>query len=117
MRTRSRWRPGGRCYGSSKRESWCKQRIRSKPEARDRKSTRLNSSHRQISYAVFCLKKNNYHITVGPIECIAVGDAAVTYPASMFFVNATPDQLIHALRAHHLPAQHVSISYTCLSVM
>src|SRR5688572_31279011 len=28
------------------------------PEAiRDRKSTRLNSSHSQISYAVFCLKK------------------------------------------------------------
>src|SRR2546430_8098417 len=25
--------------------------------ARDRKSTRLNSSHSQISYAVFCLKK------------------------------------------------------------
>src|SRR2546430_7260295 len=25
---------------------------------RDRKSTRLNSSHSQISYAVFCLKKN-----------------------------------------------------------
>src|SRR2546430_343488 len=27
----------------------------------DRKSTRLNSSHSQISYAVFCLKKKNYH--------------------------------------------------------
>src|SRR5437879_8785581 len=26
--------------------------------SRDRKSTRLNSSHRCISYAVFCLKKN-----------------------------------------------------------
>src|SRR2546430_433160 len=26
----------------------------------DRKSTRLNSSHSQISYAVFCLKKNNH---------------------------------------------------------
>src|SRR2546430_8400180 len=26
-------------------------------KARDRKSTRLNSSHSQISYAVFCLKK------------------------------------------------------------
>src|SRR2546430_5892805 len=26
----------------------------------DRKSTRLNSSHSQISYAVFCLKKNYY---------------------------------------------------------
>src|SRR3712207_6867960 len=27
----------------------------------DRKSTRLNSSHANISYAVFCLKKNNTH--------------------------------------------------------
>src|SRR2546422_9186202 len=26
----------------------------------DRKSTRLNSSHGYISYAVFCLKKKNY---------------------------------------------------------
>src|SRR5438270_2633195 len=30
-----------------------------RPE-RDRKSTRLNSSHSQISYAVFCLKKKKY---------------------------------------------------------
>src|SRR2546430_3665977 len=28
----------------------------------DRKSTRLNSSHSQISYAVFCLKKKNNRI-------------------------------------------------------
>src|SRR2546430_6206267 len=28
----------------------------------DRKSTRLNSSHSQISYAVFCLKKKKHHI-------------------------------------------------------
>src|SRR2546429_6244359 len=27
----------------------------------DRKSTRLNSSHGYISYAVFCLKKKNIH--------------------------------------------------------
>src|SRR5258708_24871723 len=33
------------------------------PAIRDRKSTRLNSSHQIISYAVFCLKKkNNIHI-------------------------------------------------------
>src|SRR3712207_8047979 len=32
---------------------------------RDRKSTRLNSSHANISYAVFCLKKNKrIHITI-----------------------------------------------------
>src|SRR5256885_9297748 len=30
-------------------------------EAQDRKSTRLNSSHLVISYAVFCLKKKNNH--------------------------------------------------------
>src|SRR5258708_32089807 len=36
--------------------------------ARDRKSTRLNSSHQIISYAVFCLKKKKniqrFHITM-----------------------------------------------------
>src|SRR5437763_570417 len=32
-------------------------RHRRRPRRRDRKSTRLNSSHRCISYAVFCLKK------------------------------------------------------------
>src|SRR5438270_6616677 len=37
-----RWPGGGRWSGRSRR---------------DRKSTRLNSSHSQISYAVFCLKK------------------------------------------------------------
>src|SRR2546421_9697596 len=31
--------------------------LRQPPFNRDRKSTRLNSSHDQISYAVFCLKK------------------------------------------------------------
>src|SRR5205085_9010614 len=31
--------------------------IRGHRRRRDRKSTRLNSSHSQISYAVFCLKK------------------------------------------------------------
>src|SRR5207244_10809501 len=35
------WRTAGQCAG-------------------DRKSTRLNSSHQIISYAVFCLKKKNY---------------------------------------------------------
>src|SRR5436305_9627824 len=31
--------------------------FRPSPRQRDRKSTRLNSSHVRISYAVFCLKK------------------------------------------------------------
>src|SRR2546421_8653214 len=36
------------------------------PEHRDRKSTRLNSSHDQISYAVFCLKKKKTANTSHP---------------------------------------------------
>src|SRR3712207_8080740 len=32
----------------------------------DRKSTRLNSSHANISYAVFCLKKKNTHLNSIP---------------------------------------------------
>src|SRR5256886_4465950 len=33
----------------------------------DRKSTRLNSSHSQTSYAVFCLKKKNDSILIAPL--------------------------------------------------
>src|SRR5207248_5415812 len=33
--------------------------------ARDRKSTRLNSSHRSISYAVFCLRKKTHDLNHG----------------------------------------------------
>src|SRR2546429_5367267 len=37
-----------------------------RPDTRDRKSTRLNSSHGYISYAVFCLKKkHNAYIAAG----------------------------------------------------
>src|SRR2546427_7383415 len=42
--------------GSSERLNWSSQRNSKRA---DRKSTRLNSSHSQISYAVFCLKKKN----------------------------------------------------------
>src|SRR5258708_9586414 len=35
-------------------------------EIQDRKSTRLNSSHQIISYAVFCLKKKKQHNAQAP---------------------------------------------------
>src|SRR2546430_7801315 len=44
LKTRIATRPGSRCCCST---------------PTDRKSTRLNSSHSQISYAVFCLKKKD----------------------------------------------------------
>src|SRR6476660_8527128 len=49
-----RGRPAGRCTHGSRRRSRFWTRRRTRP---DRKSTRLNSSHQIISYAVFCLKK------------------------------------------------------------
>ena len=39
-------------------------------ELADRKSTRLNSSHLVISYAVFCLKKKKTRNTAHTIRCI-----------------------------------------------
>src|SRR2546430_8005629 len=40
----------------------------------DRKSTRLNSSHSQISYAVFCLKKKKKHyVTPASLDARAEG--------------------------------------------
>src|SRR2546422_7520827 len=43
------------------------QRLQVSPE-RDRKSTRLNSSHGYISYAVFCLKKKKRMASVASCE-------------------------------------------------
>src|SRR2546426_2023504 len=52
----------------------------SKPGDRDRKSTRLNSSHLVISYAVFCLKKKNQRppraLMREPLESPAAPDRA-----------------------------------------
>src|SRR5258708_29976392 len=42
--------------------------------ARDRKSTRLNSSHQIISYAVFCLKKKKSNSYVNTSEYSITGD-------------------------------------------
>src|SRR3712207_8774444 len=48
----------------------------------DRKSTRLNSSHANISYAVFCLKKQNDH--PGLIKARAMGYGRMRPPHGGF---------------------------------
>src|SRR5437868_9825304 len=50
----------------------------------DRKSTRLNSSHVSISYAVFCLKKKK--------------QAAIAYPTTKTRVNATCRKCPHKVQ-------------------
>src|SRR5260221_7210891 len=49
--------------------------------SRDRKSTRLNSSHTVISYAVFCLKKKKIQTTLPPH--VEVHTTSLTRPASL----------------------------------
>src|SRR3989442_6529502 len=46
------------------------------PDKSDRKSTRLNSSHVRISYAVFCLKKKKKKISKSLTMHICVSEAS-----------------------------------------
>src|SRR3712207_8365297 len=52
-----------------------------RPRPADRKSTRLNSSHANISYAVFCLKKKNIHVI--SIELYSTTSTAYLYLQTM----------------------------------
>src|SRR3712207_6858169 len=54
-------RAGGRGRGAGAAAGEEGLRLRRRTGGRDRKSTRLNSSHANISYAVFCLKKNKHN--------------------------------------------------------
>src|SRR2546430_11073879 len=54
---------GRRTFGGQ--DSGCGRQQQHSEDGRDRKSTRLNSSHSQISYAVFCLKKKKKSYSPG----------------------------------------------------
>src|SRR5471030_2117189 len=78
----------------------------------DRKSTRLNSSHLGISYAVFCLKKKKkhkrlpatFHEAVGLVEVACVSDndyrLVPAYRGDFFFFNDTATTEIYTLSLH-----------------
>src|SRR3712207_8392687 len=56
-------------HGDGQLSEHGRSRARAIPRAGvDRKSTRLNSSHANISYAVFCLKKKNTNLHITYIE-------------------------------------------------
>src|SRR3712207_8483112 len=63
-RRRTALRAAGRADARAARLWFALGRRLGRRAGRDRKSTRLNSSHANISYAVFCLKQNhNRHQT------------------------------------------------------
>src|SRR5690348_17392967 len=55
----ARREPGGRARTGARKTAERARGVRGAVRGEDRKSTRLNSSHPSISYAVFCLKKKN----------------------------------------------------------
>src|SRR5258708_31891519 len=52
--------PGASPRVRALKDAWMKKKAQIFAGKLDRKSTRLNSSHQIISYAVFCLKKKTY---------------------------------------------------------
>src|SRR6266536_3483534 len=86
--------------------------------SRDRKSTRLNSSHEWISYAVFCLKKKNAGKPVAAAMSLHVAvcnppyrrpisgrlsrnnEKRIARHQTFFFFNDTPTTEIYTLSLH-----------------
>src|SRR3712207_8560200 len=68
LRQEGRGRVGAERRGPEDREladgGEDREREDARPDGQDRKSTRLNSSHANISYAVFCLKKKKKNKTL-----------------------------------------------------
>src|SRR2546430_13707160 len=80
---------GARRAGARRRHQEQPARVRADPlelldlshvlsPAPDRKSTRLNSSHSQISYAVFCLKKKKSILQITALHCLDTDAVLVT---------------------------------------
>src|SRR5256885_3790501 len=69
----------------------------------DRKSTRLNSSHLVISYAVFCLKKKNQRISgICRYLPLHACDARAMTMMTSHTSKTPPGQAVVSLRSWHL---------------
>src|SRR5256885_12253318 len=64
---------------------------------KDRKSTRLNSSHLVISYAVFCLKKKK-HPCIVPSSALHLDISSFAFLSDLLTVVEYRDRLLAVLR-------------------
>src|SRR5262245_63449165 len=98
------WRgnPGVSCCAGA----W--ERAPTPADMSDRKSTRLNSSHLGMSYAVFCLKKKNRRLTAEQIEHARDTAAKAGLPIkAQEMVTAYPDG--RAIAEAAAPLQELAI--------
>src|SRR5205807_3536597 len=77
----------------------------SRSNVKDRKSTRLNSSHLVISYAVFCLKKKNDNQTVIP-----------HYNPRLLFIALDVIVILVNIDSHDTALNYLSLLRTLLAV-
>src|SRR2546430_13717402 len=83
-----------------------------KAAAADRKSTRLNSSHSQISYAVFCLKKKNKsESTREPVS--AYSPPVPIHLHSIFLIPNLPECTSRSRNQRALAQFSSHITHTC----
>src|SRR2546429_3264481 len=76
----------------------------------DRKSTRLNSSHGYISYAVFCLKKKKQ----APVDLSAALTPSLTQFKSSGPINCFISLLLLLQADDHIRPRHATVmAYTC----
>src|SRR2546428_7585743 len=81
----------------------------------DRKSTRLNSSHLQISYAVFCLKKKKKVVSAGRSSLLRKSEHALARRGEAVFFSTISTRLYSAVHQAHLPLAQAQTSITSLS--
>src|SRR5256886_6099515 len=99
MRSRARSACAGSTPIANARSGCCSRPTRNVVPARDapdRKSTRLNSSHSQISYAVFCLKKKK---RMRVVARIVVRDERVVQSLAVI-IDQVPDPDVAAKEQH-----------------
>src|SRR2546430_3289999 len=113
---------GIRCVSGS----WSSPRCSVAPAAlKDRKSTRLNSSHSKISYAVFCLKKKDPYqqrvAEVGKFDVIHLGMGPCGHTASLFpdsaALEADPCRLVVMNEDPHArnPYDRMTFTFSAIS--
>src|SRR3712207_7804580 len=93
----------GSSAGSGWRMSMCRPAATFRT-GRDRKSTRLNSSHANISYAVFCLKKKKKKTTT------RLYTKHYKTPHNNLVLYSTPTVYSHTLAYHYLPIVYIIFS-------
>src|SRR5256885_5629747 len=82
---------------------------------KDRKSTRLNSSHLVISYAVFCLKKKNQHNVERDAQSVYHEIHSTCIDEYPFFRGSYCDRICHIIRmGPRLPSELPN--YSCQSL-